>query len=72
MKRFLVFVGHTYYPNGGWEDFKGERDTLAEARDIVRVTLAEDGLGSPCDWAHVVDAVTSAKVYDLEEDGPPR
>lgn len=31
MKRFLLFYGDVYYPNGGMDDFKGSYDTLEEA-----------------------------------------
>lgn len=31
MKRFLVFTYDSYYPCGGWQDFKASFDTLAEA-----------------------------------------
>ena len=31
MKRFLVFGFDSYYPDGGWEDFKGHADTIEDA-----------------------------------------
>lgn len=31
MKPYLLFMGSRYYPNGGWEDFKGSYDSLEEA-----------------------------------------
>jgi hypothetical protein len=31
MKRFLLFHFDPYEPNGGWNDFYGAFDTLAEA-----------------------------------------
>ncbi len=30
-KRFLLFAGDTYYPQGGWRDFIKSFDTYAEA-----------------------------------------
>lgn len=52
MKRYLLFYGETYYPAGGWGDFRGSFDTLREATDAF---------GAPADnyWAHVVDTVTN-------------
>ncbi len=46
MSRFLLFYGDRYYPEGGWNDFKGAFDTLADA-------LAAPRPGA--DWFHIVD-----------------
>ena len=34
MKRFLVFAGDCYYPDGGMNDFQEDFDTLEEARSF--------------------------------------
>jgi len=34
MKRFLVFAGDCYYPEGGMNDFQDDFDTLEEARSF--------------------------------------
>jgi len=34
MKRFLVFAGDSYYPEGGMHDFQEDFDTLEEARSF--------------------------------------
>ena len=34
MKRFLVFAGYCYYPDGGMNDFLEDFDTLEEARSF--------------------------------------
>jgi hypothetical protein len=34
MKRFLVFAGDAYYPEGGMNDFHDDFDTLEEARSF--------------------------------------
>jgi hypothetical protein len=47
MKRFALFTGSTYYPSGGWEDFKASFDTLVDALAAPRE-----------DWYHVVDLTT--------------
>lgn len=31
MHRYLLFAYSTYYPNGGWNDFKGDFATVEEA-----------------------------------------
>jgi len=50
MKRFLVFTGDEHYPNGGWDDFVGSFDTLAEAMDRLILKRA--------DWGQIVDSQT--------------
>ena len=34
MKRFLVFAGDAYYPEGGMYDFQDDFDTLEEAKSF--------------------------------------
>jgi len=51
MKRFLVFSGDTYYPCGGWDDFKGDFESLEEAKEFALRMLKEEHE----DWTHVVD-----------------
>lgn len=49
-RQYLVFGGRTYYPNGGWHDFRGRFDSLVEAERAAAAT------GD--DWWHIVDAET--------------
>lgn len=35
MKKFMLFGHDAYYPSGGWGDFKGDFDTVAEARAYI-------------------------------------
>lgn len=49
LKRFLVFAYDSYYPNGGWNDFKGSFDTLNEAQSFDV---------SQYDYTHIVDTQT--------------
>lgn len=56
MKRFYVFGGCDYYPNGGWDDFKGDFDNLEDAYKR---------LGSfYYDWFHIVDSHTGQIIKD--------
>lgn len=63
MKRFLVFAGDAYYPSGGWKDFKGDHDTIEQARtfcDQPEEWGADDfKYGSTCAWVHIVDTLSS-------------
>lgn len=52
MKRYLVFAGSQYYPYGGWSDFQGDWDTLAEAVEYSCLC------GIAFDWWHIVDTTT--------------
>lgn len=59
MKRFLVFSGDNYYPQGGFDDFRSDHDTIEEAKQA-----AESANG---DWAQVADTQTgeySTYTYD--------
>ena len=44
---FLLFYGDTYYPNGGWDDFKGAFATVEQATEAAHQ--------SKSDWWQVVD-----------------
>lgn len=49
MKRFLLFKGDDYYPQGGFDDFVGSYDTVDEAMDAHKP--------ESCQWAHVADSL---------------
>lgn len=47
MKRYLLFSMLGYYPSGGWDDFRGDYETLDEAiQAAAKCTL---------DFYHIVD-----------------
>ena len=54
MSRFLVFAGDTYYPSGGWDDYRMATDTYEDAKQHVLNMLGKQEF----DWAHVVDTTT--------------
>lgn len=63
MKRFLVFAGQSYYPEGGMDDFVGDYETLGAAEATAREKL----LGTPgkwddADWAHVYDTKNRKRI----------
>jgi len=41
MKRFLVFAGDAYYPEGGMYDFQHDFDTLEDARSFEAKIIEE-------------------------------
>jgi hypothetical protein len=46
MTMFLVFAGDTYYPKGGWEDYKGKAETMEDALLLIAQIN--------CDWWQIV------------------
>ena len=48
MKRYLLFTGDKYYPNGGMYDFRHDFDSLEEAKQYWEKTDRGD-------WAHIYD-----------------
>lgn len=64
--RFVVFMGDTCYPSGGWNDMAGGADTLDEAVAWAQKNIAGD-------WAHVVDLAKGKIVWQarVDYDTPP-
>lgn len=54
VKRYALFSGYHYYPNGGWEDFKGFFESVEDA--------AASLVGKRADWWHVVHIATGEVV----------
>lgn len=52
MKRYLVFGGTNYYPEGGWDDFFGSADSMLEAVTMVAKEMIGD------EWWQIVDTTT--------------
>jgi len=61
MKRFLLFEGYHYYPQGGWGDFVKDFDTFEEAKQNINTT---NDL-----WNQIVDLETGEieEVYATEK-----
>ena len=58
MKRYLVFGGSAYYPDGGWDDFLLDTSNLEEATNKV-----DEYCKNSSTWAHVADSKVKKKVY---------
>ena len=52
LKRYLLFQGETYYPDGGWNDFIGSYDSIEEAENVL---INKDAKFT---WWHIVDSTT--------------
>lgn len=48
VKRYAIFSGDQFYPDGGWSDYRSSHDTLSEARHAL----------APRDWWQIVDLTT--------------
>jgi len=51
MEKFLVFFGSTYYPSGGWNDFRASFNDSADA-----IWFAKNAKPEVKKWWHVVDS----------------
>lgn len=54
MNRYLLFYGYQYYPDGGWNDFEGDYDTIEDAMDDIELAKIEED----ADWYHIIDIET--------------
>jgi hypothetical protein len=52
MRRYVIFVGINYYPEGGWDDYLASYETKEEALGHFEVRKDDH------DWIHVVDIET--------------
>jgi len=53
MKRYWLFAGDNYYPDGGWNDFVGTFDAVQDAMKHEKITDKNVGSGR---WFHIVDS----------------
>jgi len=58
MKRYLLFTGNDYYPDGGWGDFAGDFDTIEEIKYTEKYMVE--------DWYQIVDTETMLVVYKTQ------
>ena len=58
VKRFLLFAGNDYYPNGGVEDFVGSFSSMKDIQLYLgSLKSSQDGI----EWANALDIVTGTK-----------
>ena len=56
MKKYWLFAGDIYYPNGGMDDFRKDYDTLEEVQEWIDTVFTTD------EWT-----LCWYKVYDSED-----
>lgn len=68
MKDYLLFAGHRYYPNGGFNDYK-MRGTIEECKEYFKKEYKKISNNSYIDnWAQIVDSETLKVVETGEMD----
>ena len=59
MKRYLVFAGYCFYPEGGAHDYRGSYSGLPEAEQAI----LDEFTSHSAEWGHVFDPETGTIVY---------
>lgn len=69
IKRYLLFAGQTYYPNGGWDDFIIDCDTARELRKLISFKIRErdtialiEGFKNDYHWLQIIDTKNKKEV----------
>ena len=57
MKRYMLFCGDNYYPDGGIDDLVHIFDTIEEAKYVISCIYV--------DWAHIFDIKTGKVSYRI-------
>lgn len=63
-QRFVLFAGDTYYPSGGWDDFRGSFHTKEEAERAAKEGWTRDHpmWTGKYDWTQIIDLETGEEV----------
>lgn len=61
-KRYLVFAGYKYYPEGGWSEFVMATDDPLEAIARAEETVNDENAKGER-WSHVIDLRTSLPIF---------
>lgn len=66
MKKYLLFAGDNYYPNGGFDDIKMSGNSIKECIAYYDTYIKQFSFGHSCTWGHIIDRDTFEKVKDIE------
>ena len=58
MKKYLLFAGHRYYPDGGFDDFRGSFNSIDEAKEWFGSNYDKISHSYIDHWCQVVDRDT--------------
>lgn len=73
MKRYAIFAGSNYYPEGGLNDFRSDHADRDEAVRVASELLNPTGRAKSYhdpDWCHVADLKTRRIVWENGRDQP--
>jgi hypothetical protein len=65
VKRFLLFAGETFYPQGGCDDYIFSVDKLSDAIKWIEENV-RNGREYKYDWANVLDTQEEKICYEYE------
>ena len=74
MKRYLVFLGDTYYPRQGMEDFIGSFDLYSKAKETLTALFTTSDLAEEnqtLKWGCVYDSHILRYVYSIDIEAYP-
>lgn len=54
IKKFLLFAGSNYYPDGGYNDFHGAYSSRAATMEALVALMSQQSI----EWAHIVTGNT--------------
>lgn len=66
MKNYLVFWADQEKPSGGWADFKGDFDSIKDAKKLLKQLVEKKALY--CGWFEIIDLNKGKSVYLAETD----
>ena len=64
MKRYLIFLGLEYYPEGGMNDFLIDCDTLEECKIAINKEIKTSNYKERYNWSHIYDTETKKIVWN--------
>jgi hypothetical protein len=71
MKRYLLFIGESYYPWGGMGDFLNDFDTLQQAKEAYHDIKLPPHRDTDDIWANIYDTQERKLVWELTPDDEP-
>lgn len=58
MNKYILFAGHNYYPEGGFDDFHGSFETIEAAKEWLGLNPNKISNQYIDHWCHIVDRNT--------------
>jgi hypothetical protein len=65
MKRYMIFAGMRYYPEGGINDFAGYANEYEEAINLAKAKYDEYQEAHYYCWVHIYDCQTEKIIFKI-------